>query len=207
MTEALLVSNAVLWIVTVTLCLVVVALTRQIGLLHERIAPVGALATSAGPEVGDLAPTLNLQALDGSAIELAAKRTLLFFLSPTCPVCETILPTLLQMEDEEGTDLRVLLASDGDPSDHARFVKEKELDRSAYVLSMELGMRFEVAKLPYAVLIDDEGRIAAKGIVNTREHLESLFEAERLHLASIQEYLQQSDEADVIQLPRAGAAS
>ena len=207
MTEALLVSNAILWVVTLALAFVVVALTRQIGLLHERIAPVGALASSAGPEVGDLAPALELQALDGSAIQLAAKRTLLFFLSPTCPVCETILPTLLRMEREERSDLRVLLASDGDPNEHARFVKEKGLDRSAYVLSMELGTRFEVAKLPYAVLIDDEGRIAAKGIVNTREHLESLFEAERLQLASIQEYLQQSDEAEVFQLPRAGAAS
>jgi methylamine dehydrogenase accessory protein MauD len=44
-----------------------------------------------------------------------------------------------------------------------------------------------VAKLPYAVLIDTAGVIRAKGLVNTREHLESLFEASERGVASIQE--------------------
>ncbi|MCP3984670.1 MAG: methylamine dehydrogenase accessory protein MauD [bacterium] len=207
MTEALLVSNAILWILVVALGLVVVALTRQIGLLHERIAPVGALATSAGLEIGDDVPEFALQTLDGAEFRLAAQRTLLFFLSPTCPVCETILPTLKRIEREEASSLRVILASDGDPEEHARFVRAKGLDRSAYVLSQELGLRFEVAKLPYAVLIDGAGRVAAKGIVNTREHIESLFEAERLEVASIQEFLQQTEELPMLELPRAGAES
>ncbi|MBW2243661.1 MAG: methylamine dehydrogenase accessory protein MauD [Deltaproteobacteria bacterium] len=207
MTEALLVSNVILWVLVVALGLVAVALTRQIGLLHERIAPVGALATSAGLDVGDDVPELALQTLDGAELQLAAQRTLLFFLSPTCPVCETILPTLKRIEREEASSLRIVLASDGDPEEHARFAREKQLDRSAYVLSQELGMRFEVAKLPYAVLIDGAGRVAAKGIVNTREHIESLFEAERLQVASIQEYLQQTDEIPMLELPRAGAES
>lgn len=207
MTEALLVSNAILWVLLVALGLVVVALTRQIGLLHERIAPVGALATSAGLDVGDEVPELSLQTLDGAALQLAEQRTLLFFLSPTCPVCETILPTLKRIAREEASDLRVILASDGDPEEHARFAREKQLDRSAYVLSQELGMRFEVAKLPYAVLIDAAGRVAAKGIVNTREHIESLFEAERFRVGSIQEFLHRNEELPMLELPRAGAES
>ncbi|MCP5060179.1 MAG: redoxin domain-containing protein [bacterium] len=207
MTEALLVSNALLWVLVVALGLVVVALTRQIGLLHERIAPVGALATSAGLEVGDAVPGFGLQTLDGAELQLAAQRTLLFFLSPTCPVCETILPTLQRIEREEAGGLRVILASDGDPEEHGRFALEKQLDRSTYVLSRELGLRFEVAKLPYAVLIDAAGQVAAKGIVNTREHIESLFEAERLRVGSIQEFLQQNDELPMLELPRAGAES
>ena len=55
------------------------------------------------------------------------------------------------------------------------------------------GCSIEVAKLPYAVLIDGDGVIRAKGLVNTREHLESLFEAERLGVASLQEYLQRDE--------------
>ncbi len=43
MTQALLVSNAVLWVVVVLLGCVVAALARQIGVLHERVAPAGAL--------------------------------------------------------------------------------------------------------------------------------------------------------------------
>jgi methylamine dehydrogenase accessory protein MauD len=52
-------------------------------------------------------------------------------------------------------------------------------------------MTYGVAKLPYAVPIDEEGIVAAQGLVNTREHLESLFEAQRHGVASIQDYLEE----------------
>jgi methylamine dehydrogenase accessory protein MauD len=58
------------------------------------------------------------------------------------------------------------------------------------VLSAELGLTYRVGKLPYAVLIDEAGVIRAKGLINTREHLESLLEAKELGVASIQDYLQ-----------------
>ena len=64
-----------------------------------------------------------------------------------------------------------------------------------YVVSTEVGMRYAIGKLPYAVLIDADGIIRAKGIVNTREHLESLFEAERRGVATIQEFLGREHEA------------
>ena len=56
MNEALLVSNLVLWALVVILAAVVVALTRQVGLLHARIAPVGALATSSRCWTGTVSP-------------------------------------------------------------------------------------------------------------------------------------------------------
>jgi len=56
MNEALLVSNVLLWIAVVVLAAVVVALTRQIGVLHERVFPVGALVMPGGPRVGEAAP-------------------------------------------------------------------------------------------------------------------------------------------------------
>jgi hypothetical protein len=57
------------------------------------------------------------------------------------------------------------------------------------VQSFELGMRFEVAKLPYAVLIDAAGVLRGKGLVNSREHLESLLESMDSGYATIQDYL------------------
>jgi hypothetical protein len=38
------------------------------------------------------------------------------------------------------------------------------------------------------VLLDGAGILRARGLVNSREHLESLFEAQRLGVASLQEY-------------------
>ena len=47
MIDALVVSNILLWLLVIALALTVLALTRQIGLLHERISPVGALSPEA----------------------------------------------------------------------------------------------------------------------------------------------------------------
>jgi methylamine dehydrogenase accessory protein MauD len=57
-------------------------------------------------------------------------------------------------------------------------------------LSRELGLAYQVGKLPYAVLIDADGVLRAKGLINTREHVESLFEAMARGVGSVQEYLQ-----------------
>ncbi|SDE75455.1 hypothetical protein SAMN04488117_10194 [Celeribacter baekdonensis] len=41
----------------------------------------------------------------------------------------------------------------------------------------ELGQTFKVTKWPFAILIDEIGVSRAKGVVSTREQLESLFAA------------------------------
>ena len=194
MNEALLFSVVLLWIVVVVLAAVVVALARQIGLLHERIAPVGALAMQRGPEAGEPAPTLGAITLDGEAITIGGptadgRDTLLFFLSPSCPVCKTLLPTLERVAADAPAPVRLLLASDGDADQHRAFARDHGLDPRHYILSPGLGMAFAVAKLPYAALIDRDGILRAKGIVNTREHLESLFEAQRLGTPDLQTFL------------------
>ena len=44
MNEALIISNVVLWIVVVVLTTLLFAITRQVGILHERVAPAGTSA-------------------------------------------------------------------------------------------------------------------------------------------------------------------
>ena len=96
---ALAISNVVLWIVVLGLLAVVLALTRQLGVLHERIAPVGALMLNKGLAVGEQAPAMDLVDLDGASRNVGAPRsdgrsTLLLFVSPTCPVCKSLLPVV-----------------------------------------------------------------------------------------------------------------
>src|SRR5262245_57818045 len=50
------VSYIVLWVLVAVLSLVVLALVRQIGVLHDRIAPTGALMLAKGLTVGEPAP-------------------------------------------------------------------------------------------------------------------------------------------------------
>jgi methylamine dehydrogenase accessory protein MauD len=117
------------------------------------------------------------------------RSTLLFFLSPTCPVCKTLLPVLASIARAEREWLRLVLASDGPRAEHEAFVGEHGLGDGAYVLSTPLGLAYQVGQLPHAVLVDERGVIRGQGLVNTREHIESLFEAMERGVASVQEYL------------------
>ena len=195
MNDALIVSSIVLWILVGGLALVVFALTRQIGVLHERLAPAGALTLSGGVKAGETAPRLALSALDGRTLQLesfaADKRgVLLFFLSPTCPLCKALLPVVTKIAKEERDWLDLVFASDGGTrAEHQAYVEDRQLHNFPYVVSQELGVAFQVGKLPYAALLDEAGVLVAKGLVNSREHLESLLEAKRLGVASINEYM------------------
>jgi methylamine dehydrogenase accessory protein MauD len=115
-----------------------------------------------------------------------------FFLSPICPVCKKLLPVLRAIRESERDWLDVVLASDGERAKHERFVKSAELEAFPYVVSTELGLSYRVARLPFGVLIDAGGVVRAKGLVNNREQLESLFNAQDMRVSSIQDYLETS---------------
>jgi methylamine dehydrogenase accessory protein MauD len=194
MTNALIVSNIVLWIIVVILAGVVLALVRQIGVLYERVAPAGALVVGSGPKAGEAAPVFNAEDLSGEHRVIGGKHedgrsALLLFLSPTCPVCKTLLPSLKSIASDERKWLDVVLASDGIRKEHESFVAEYHLEQFPYLLSSELGIGYRVGRLPHAVLIDADGVIRSTGLVNSREHLESLFEANERGVASLQEYM------------------
>jgi methylamine dehydrogenase accessory protein MauD len=195
MLRALIISNILLWLLLAGLAAVVVALVRQIGVLHERIGPAGALLLKRGLKIGEPVPAIAVTDLSGHGVTIGApsdrgRSTLLVFLSPTCPVCKVLLPVLKSSRADESAWLELILASDGSEDEHRRFVAANGLRDIPYVLSSELGMSFQVERLPFAAIIDEHGVLRARGLINSREHLESLFEAKRLGVASLQEYLQ-----------------
>ncbi len=188
----LLISQGLLWLVILALAAVVFALIRQIGVLHERVAPVGALSISAGPGVGDAAPRVRMPDLNGAPVAIgepspSGRSQLLLFVAPTCPVCKTLIPIAQDMARDEQLDL--LFVGDGDLAEQRKLADRFRIDPSRYVNGSELGMTLRVSKLPYAVLVDGSGVIAGKGLVNTREHLESLVVARDTGFSSIQTYL------------------
>jgi methylamine dehydrogenase accessory protein MauD len=195
--EALAASQVLLWVLVLALGLLVLALLRQVGRLHDRIAPVGALVGAEQPAVGDRAPVYELRDWSGrvrkvGGIHPQGRRTLLLFVSPTCPVCKELLPVSESLCASEGLDR--VLASDGPREEHAAFVARHGLANAPYVLSGELGRAYQVGRLPHAVLLDAEGVVRARGLVNQREHLESLVEAEAHGVASVQDFLRRRAE-------------
>lgn len=190
--NALTISVALLWLAVIALGLMLWALSRQVGVLFERVAPMGALVTEAGPAVGQASPSFQLRGIQSESVSLGGpsdQPTLLFFLSPDCPVCKKLIPVLKALVRDEQRGLKVVLASDGEAATHLQFVREQGLQALPYVLSTDLGMRYRVSRLPYAVLLRHDGVVAAKGLVNSREQLDSLLNAHDMGSASIQAYL------------------
>ena len=106
---------------------VVVALVRQIGVLHERVAPAGALMLGRGPRGrrgradrrvagsrGRRAPSARREPHGAARCSSSSRRR--------CPVCKTLLPALRSHRAREAAWLDVVLASDGPRAEHRAFV-------------------------------------------------------------------------------------
>jgi methylamine dehydrogenase accessory protein MauD len=179
-------------LLTLGLAVLLFGLARQVGILHERVAPMGAMASDQGLAVGEISPQLSVTTLVGDRLALGGvspkgRSRLLLFVSPTCPVCKKLLPIARSFAHAERLD--VVLVGDGDDAEQRSMIREFGLEGLPYVNSPQVGMTFHVGKLPYAILIDADGVIRAKGLVNNREHLESLLIAEETGFGTIQAYL------------------
>jgi methylamine dehydrogenase accessory protein MauD len=201
MTALLPIVVTILFVAVAALAVAVWALSRQVGILFERVSPLGALVTDSGPAVGGAAPTFELQSITrAGTVKIGGssegRSTLLFFLSPNCPVCKKLLPIIRSLSAAESSWLRVVLASDGNEAEQRAFAAAQHLTGFPYVLSTQMGLAYRVSRLPFAVLIGDDGAVKAKGLVNNREQLDSLLNAKDMGVSSVQKYLEREHPAD-----------
>jgi hypothetical protein len=149
-----LVAFVVQWVLVVVLAVIVVALARQVGTLHLRLGPRGALEVDTeGPELGSAPPPSRATGADGSTVLLGGPgpRRLVVFSSPTCSVCHELAPAI----PAAATAMRVAPIVVHDP----------ETERA-----------WNVPGTPFVVVLDDLGVVRAKGTVNNLEQIEGLID-------------------------------
>ena len=195
MFTVLIISQILSWIVILGMGLALLALARQVGVLHTRLAPAGALMTGKGPVVGEPAPVLDVETLDGVALSIGkalakGRMQLLLFVSPHCPLCKDLIPIARNFAKTEKLD--VVFVGDDDVNEQRAMIARLDMAGLAFVNSSIVGRSFHVDRLPHAVLIGDAGAVLSKGLVNSREHLESLITAHELGVVSVQDYLASS---------------
>ena len=96
------VSYVVMWLLLAALTVVVVALARQIGTLHLRLGPRGALEVDdEGPPLGEAPPPEESTDAQGRPARIGGpgEPQLLLFVSPGCHLCEQVLPSLPAVAD------------------------------------------------------------------------------------------------------------
>ena len=146
------------WLLLLALTVVVIALARQIGVLHLRLSPVGALEVDdEGPALGSAPEPRVARTASGNDVLVGGpgSRRLVTFVSPTCPICEQLAPSFPVAARAHGLEPQVVQ----DP---------------------ELELAFDVPGVPFVVVLDELGVARAKGTVNTLEQLDGLIDtAER----------------------------
>src|SRR5258708_4618808 len=131
-------SYIVLWVLVLGLTALVVALIRQIGLLHLRIAPTGAFDTGDGPEVGDSAPPV--------AAVPPGRDALIVFGSDTCRLCVELLPSITALARAH-PHLAVVVASASD-----RFAA-RVAPPAVGVADVNAVVAWRIRATPFAVLV------------------------------------------------------
>jgi methylamine dehydrogenase accessory protein MauD len=192
MLTSLIISQILSWVVILTLGVALLALARQVGVLHMRVAPAGALTTAGGPAVGEQTGAIAAQTLDGRMTVVGGeahgtKLRLLMFVSAACPLCKALIPMAKSFAHDERITLSFV--GDDDPTVQREMIAKQGLERYSFINGPEVGQAYGVGKLPYAVLLDEHGAILSKGLVNSREHLESLVVAHEMGVRSVQDYI------------------
>jgi hypothetical protein len=131
------------------LAVVVLALAREVGVLRMSIAPQGALEIpEEGPELGG-----HTALIDGFRADLGGHRLgLAVFTSEGCGMCRALAPAIAAL----GRHPHVVLRT---------FDEVEDADAWAAV---------DVPGSPYAVALDPDGTVLAKGTFNTAAQLESV---------------------------------
>jgi methylamine dehydrogenase accessory protein MauD len=172
-------SYVVLWLLVIVLCVVVVALARQIGTLHLRLGPRGALEMDdEGPPLGEAPPPFDATDVDGRAVTIGgpAEAQVLMFVSPGCMLCEQVIPSLGALAGSN--DFAPYVVTDVDDTEARLTYASKRLS-APVVAAPALAAAYEVPGTPYVVVLDDYGIVRAKGTVNNLEQVEGLVETGR----------------------------
>jgi hypothetical protein len=143
------------WLLLVVLAVVVVALARQVGTLHLRLGPRGALEIDTeGPQVGETVDPMPARMADGSTIGLGGPGSgrLVLFSSPTCPVCSEVAPGIPAAAATVGLISQI--------------VHDPEVEEA-----------LDVPGTPYVIVLDERGIVRGKGTVNNLEQVEGLVDS------------------------------
>jgi methylamine dehydrogenase accessory protein MauD len=172
-------SYLALWVLVTVLAVLVVALVRQVGTLHLRMGPRGALELDEeGPPLGEAPEPMAATDLDGRPVSIGGPGPgqLVLFVSPGCPICREVLPGVPAAA--RAGRLEPLVVTDTDEVEEmAAYARDGFA--APVVARPGVGDRYGVPGTPYAVVFDTTGVVQAKGTVNNLEQIEGLVDTAR----------------------------
>lgn len=166
------ISYGVLWLLVIVLALLLVALARQVGTLHLRLGPRGALEMDdEGPTLGEAPPAHRTLDSEGDLVSIGGPGDpqLLLFVSPSCPICADVLPSVPVIA-RDGRLTPLVIVDDESVGDLPARAG------GTVVAGPEVAAAFSIPGTPYVVVTDGAGIVRAKGTVNNLEQMEGLLD-------------------------------
>lgn len=148
----------------------VVALIRQVGILHLRIQPVAGLHGAGGPEHG---AKLELPAALPDLARRDADRFLVGFVSPSCAICSSLTTAFGRIARSAGPDTAVFLVIDASEREAQEYVRAKGAALLPYIADSSV-FAANVPGSPWAVIANGAGTVIVSGGVNTLENVEEM---------------------------------
>jgi methylamine dehydrogenase accessory protein MauD len=172
------VSYLALWLLMLAEGALIFLLYRHFGLMA-----LGALegVQRDGLRVGAEAPPVSAMTAEGAAATWAPsrdRRSLLVFVAPNCGPCAAVMPAIgrLAGAGDDSLDITAIVA--GAPEAAAGFARKFRLPfRCLAEAGRGAAERYRVRVTPFAFLIDEDGRILAKGLCSDAAHLQELLMA------------------------------
>lgn len=184
MTELWLASYVILWLIVAALCFIVIGLLRQLGLIQLRLGPdPGVLVTKEGLDRGTQSP--DFAALDVRtkrevrSTALRGRRLLLLFVTPTCLACRQLVPHINDLAHERGREVEVLAVCHGSDVTCGEFAAAYRLETPLLLDPINaIAELYDVRMTPFGFVIDENGIVRLRGIVNSWPQLAALLEEE-----------------------------
>ncbi len=172
MTGLWLASYLALWAVVLVELVTIAILFRQLGL---RLLNSAAGMSRTGIAVGRHAPSLTGQDENGRTVDFNAdslQRSILLFAATDCAPCARLMPDLALFA-ERNPNVVIRVVTPDNTEANRRFVAEHSI-KVPVINAAEARDRFEVKATPFGFAIDEDGRVAAKGLVNRYDDLDRL---------------------------------
>ncbi len=176
--QALWISVALLAFVVALLTVAVVALVRQVGLLHLRVRPLQALEGEDGPRPGQPL-VINDSHWQDFARTSGAELVVLAFISPTCSLCTPLLPAFASVAKSLEPRERLALVFETSVDSAERYLAKQSV-MLPFFSAQDAFRANGILGAPFVAVVDDSGYVLASGGVNTGEQIDYLVDKARL---------------------------
>lgn len=174
-------SVVVLLVANAAFLVIMLSFARELGMILVRLGPSQARILPSGPSVGSTVADFAVTDLAGKQHHVAPskyKSYVMIFTSPSCPACSDLLPALGTFSRDYSDRVSTIVISSSELSpqdlDHQRRIGKSAI----YSCAPHLHEEFTVDATPYGLLLDSGLQVKAKGVVNSLDQLEGLFQLE-----------------------------